>query len=143
MAFVSTKSNIKVSILGFIKHLVSKKVYKAIEILLTPCCHPVITNITAECVEGTTIITVTLANSINLYGSGQGTIFLLIPLVNLYIASTTVYNDGKTIVFELPDIEVPVLEGNIELFMPTSSDGLVGVSLSSETFSVPNPCFVL
>lgn len=49
MAFISTKSNIKNSILGFIRHLVSKIVYKDVELLLSPCCKPIFTFESMNC----------------------------------------------------------------------------------------------
>ena len=49
MAFISSKSNIKVSILGFIKHLVSKSVYNDIKSLLEPCCKPTLTFESMSC----------------------------------------------------------------------------------------------
>lgn len=142
MAFVSTKSNIKGAILGFIRHLVSKKVYKAIEILLTPCCHPVVKSVLAECYEGGVItqITVQLVNSINLYGAGQASIFLSIPILNIFLEATTIYTDSNTLVFQfINPAGFGLYDASVELYMPTSSDGLVGISLSTEDFEIDIP----
>jgi len=49
MAFISSKSNIKNSILAFVKNIVSKKVYKDIEVLLNPCCKTTVIFDTFSC----------------------------------------------------------------------------------------------
>mgnify|MGYP003675436673 CR=1 FL=1 len=49
MAFYKNPSAIKRSILAFVRHLLSKSLYRAFELLLSPCCPPVITNATAVC----------------------------------------------------------------------------------------------
>jgi hypothetical protein len=140
MAFVSTKSNIKGAILGFIRHLVSKKVYKAIEILLTPCCHPVVKSAEAICDGDITVVTIQLVNSINLYGAGQGSIFLWVPDLNIFIGSKTIYTDSNTLVFEFINPGAfGIFDASVELYMPTSSDGLVGISLSTEDFEIDIP----
>jgi hypothetical protein len=142
MIFKTSTSRVKNSILAFVKFIVSKKVYKAIDILLTPCCHPVVKSTEATCNEenGATIVTIELVNSINLYGAGQGSIFLWFPDLNIFISTTTLYTDSNTIVFEFIN---PGLGGtydaSVELYMPTSSDGLIGVSLSTEIFQITLP----
>jgi hypothetical protein len=140
MAFVSTNSNIRNSILGFIRHLVSKRVYKAIEIILTPCCHPVVTSVEAVCNGGVTVVTVKFSSNINLYGAGQGKIYLWVPILNIFVGSTAIYADNGTVTFEFLNlIGAGGYSASVELFMPTSSDGLVGVSLSSEEFIIGLP----
>lgn len=142
MIFKTSTSKVKNSILAFIKFLVSKKVYKAIDILLTPCCHPVVKSAEAICnlENGATIITIELVNSINLYGAGQGSIFLWIPFLNIFVSTTTIYTDSNTIVFEfINPVGDGTFDASVELYMPTSSDGLIGVSLSTETFQIALP----
>lgn len=140
MIFKTSTSKVKNSILAFIKFLVSKKVYKAIDILLTPCCHPVVKSAEAICDGDITVITIELVNSINLYGAGQGSIFLWIPFLNIFVFATTTYTDSNTIVFELIDpIGGGTFDASVELYLPTSSDGLIGVSLSTETFQITLP----
>ena len=134
--------NISKDCLAFIKFLVSKKVYKAIDILLTPCCHPVVKSAEATCNldTGATIITIELVNSINLYGSGQGSIFLWFPSFNFFVLATTTYTDSNTIVFEfIEPTGGGTFDASVELYLPTSSDGLIGVSLSTETFQITLP----
>ena len=138
--FKTSTSKVKNSILAFIKFLVSKKVYKAIDILLTPCCHPVVKSAEATCNEGITVVTIELVNSINLYGAGQGSIFLWFPDLNIFISTTTLYTDSNTIVFEfINPVGGGTFDASVELYMPTSSDGLIGVSLSTEIFQITLP----
>jgi hypothetical protein len=140
MIFKTSTSKVKNSILAFIKFLVSKKVYKAIDILLTPCCHPVVKSAEAICDGDITVVTIQLVNSINLYGSGQGSIFLWIPFLNIFVLATTTYTDSNTIVFEFIDpIGGGTFDASVELYLPTSSDGLIGVSLSTEIFQITLP----
>jgi hypothetical protein len=142
MIFKTSTSRVKNSILAFVKFIVSKKVYKAIDILLTPCCHPVVKSTEATCNEenGATIVTIELVNSINLYGAGQGSIFLWLPSLNIFISTTTLYTDSNTIVFEFINSGLGgTYDASVELYMPTSSDGLIGVSLSTEIFQITLP----
>jgi hypothetical protein len=139
MIFKTSTSKVKNSILAFIKFLVSKKVYKAIDILLTPCCHPVVKSAEAICDGNITVVTIELVNSINLYGAGQGSIFLWLPSLNIFISTTTIYTDSNTIVFEFFNPVGGTYGASVVLSMPTSSDGLIGVSLSTETFQITLP----
>ena len=60
--------------------------------------------------------------------------------LNVFISSTTIYTDSNTIVFEFINPGVyGTLDASVELYMPTSSDGLIGVSLSTETFQIDLP----
>ena len=140
MIFKTSTSKVKNSILAFIKFLVSKKVYKAIDILLTPCCHPVVKSAEAICDGDTTVVTIQLVNSINPYGAGQGSIFLWFPSLNIFVLATTIYTDSNTIVFEFINPGGGgTYDASVELYLPTSSDGLIGVSLSTETFQITLP----
>ena len=140
MIFKTSTSKVKNSILAFIKFLVSKKVYKAIDILLTPCCHPVVKSAEAICDGDTTVVTIQLVNSINPYGAGQGSIFLWFPSLNIFVLATTIYTDSNTIVFEFINPGGGgTFDASVELYLPTSSDGLIGVSLSTETFKITLP----
>lgn len=46
-----TTKFIKTAILGFVKPLVNKTIYKAFDKILSPCCEPTISNINVECVS--------------------------------------------------------------------------------------------
>jgi hypothetical protein len=138
-----TTATIKRTILRTIQGLVSKSVYRAIELILSPCCHPVVKSVSAECVGFggyNTQITVQLVNSINLYGAGQGSIFLWVPDLNIFIGSKTIYTDSNTLVFQFINPGAfGIFDASVELYMPTSSDGLVGISLSTEDFEIDIP----
>ena len=97
MAFVSTNSNIRVSILGFIKHLVSKTIYRAIEILLKPCCDITILDVEATCslvTPGNYDITITLDKSVNMLGNG-----IFFVSINKVLASSV----GGSMLFQYND----------------------------------------
>ena len=101
MAFVSTNSQIKNNILNYISRLVSKTLYRSIEILFKPCCDITITDVQVDCssvTSGNYDITITLDKSINMLGNG-----ILLVLVDGVVASTnsdgpTSYNDSNKIV---------------------------------------------
>jgi hypothetical protein len=120
MAFVSTNSQIKKNILNYISRLVSKTLYRSIEILFKPCCDITITNVEAVCTEdgdfGNYDITITLDKSINMLGNG-----VILVIVDGVVASTNFeglipYNDSNKIV---------LLDANIG----NSSGGPKGVSV--------------
>lgn len=107
MAFVSTNSQIKNNILNYISRLVSKTLYRSIEILFKPCCDITITNVEAVCssvTPGNYDITITLDKGINMLGNGT-----LLVFVDGVIASTNFeglipYNDSNKIVLLDSDI---------------------------------------
>ncbi len=107
MAFVSTNSQIKKNILNYISRLVSKTLYRSIEILFKPCCDITITNVEVDCssvTSGNYDITITLDKGINMLGNG-----IILVLVDGVVASTnseglTPYNDSNKIVLLDSDI---------------------------------------
>jgi hypothetical protein len=104
MAFVSTNSQIKKNILNYISRLVSKTLYRSIEILFKPCCDITITNVEAVCNGTNYDITITLDKSISMLGNG-----VLLVLVDGVAASTNYeglipYNDSTKIVLLDSDI---------------------------------------
>lgn len=108
MAFVSTNSQIKKNILNYISRLVSKTLYRSIEILFKPCCDITITNVEVDCssvTSGNYDITITLDKSINMLGNG-----LLLVLVDGVVVTVdgneglNPYNDSTKIVLLDSDI---------------------------------------
>lgn len=102
MAFVSTNSQIKNNILNYISRLVSKTLYRAIEILFKPCCDITVIDVQAVCTvdgdPGNYDITITLDKSVNMLGKG-----LLLVLVGNNVVYTSdgllfPYNDSAKIV---------------------------------------------
>lgn len=66
-------SHTKSFILNFIKNVVSKSLYKAFSILLSPCCKPTISSLVVTCVPGspdTYNITITTSDIISYGGDG-------------------------------------------------------------------------
>ena len=101
MAFVSTNSQIKNNILNYISRLVSKTLYRSIEILFKPCCDITITNVEAVCNGTNYDITITLDKGINMLGNG----ILLILVDGVSIGDGPFpYNDSNKIVLLDSDI---------------------------------------
>ena len=98
MAFVSTNSQIKKNILNYISRLVSKTLYRSIEILFKPCCDITITNVEAVCNSGNYDITITLDKSINMLGNGL-LLVIVEDILTLIDSSPLIpYNDSNKIV---------------------------------------------
>lgn len=134
-----TSSNLKKSILAFVKNLVSKKVYAAIEILLTPCCKPVVLSAEAVCGEGENVIlTVKIDKNITTFGNDTASFYVYISGLNLLIGSSS-YSSNGTYIFQFQGLDG--YSGNLyfEMFVPTSSDGSIGVSVTSEPFPIQIP----
>ena len=112
MAFVSTNSQIKNNILNYISRLVSKTLYRSIEILFKPCCDITITNVEAVCTEdgdpGNYDITITLNKSVNMLGNG-----LLLVLVDNVNIGLFPYNDSNKIV--LLNVDINNIPGDYEV----------------------------
>jgi len=102
MAFVSTNSQIKNNILNYISRLVSKTLYRAIEILFKPCCDVTITNVEAICTvdgnPGNYDITITLDKSVSMLGKGLALIIVGDNLVYTTDGFLFPYNDSTKIV---------------------------------------------
>ena len=114
MAFVSKNSQIKNNILNYIRHLVSKTFYRAIEILFKPCCDVSIINAEVVCLPlepiGTYEVTLTLSRPLGLLGNG-----LILPIIGGNIAAyggLIPYAEGTIIKFTTKDL--PEIVGNSE-----------------------------
>jgi len=114
MSFVSTNSQIKNNILNYIRHLVSKTLYRAIEILFKPCCDVSIINAEAVCLPlepyGTYEVTLTLSRPLGLLGNG-----LIFPFIKGNVATIeglVPYAEGTIIKFTTK--ELPEIVGNLE-----------------------------
>jgi hypothetical protein len=102
-----TLSTMKRTVLKTIQGLVSKTLYRSIEILFQPCCDVTITNVEVDCssvTPGNYDITITLDKSINMLGNG-----VLLVIVDNVVASTNYealipYNDSNKIVLLDSDI---------------------------------------
>ena len=102
MAFVSTNSQIKKNILNYISRLVSKTLYRSIEILFKPCCDITITNVEAVCTVdgdlGNYDITITLDKGINMLGNGLLLVIVEDTLTVIDDNPLIPYNDSNKIV---------------------------------------------
>lgn len=138
-----TSPNLKKSILAFVKNLVSKKVYAAIEILLTPCCKPVVLSAEAVCNSETGITTLTLKvdKNVTTFNSENASFYIYFGSPNNIIIGSinpNSLNGAYVFEFQIDDFG-GTYEATFEIFLPTSSDGLIGVSVTSEPFQVTLP----
>lgn len=119
MAFVSTNSQIKKNILNYISRLVSKTLYRSIEILFKPCCDITITNVEVVCTvdgdPGNYDITITLDKGINMLGNG----LLLIQVDGVVVTvdgnggGVVPYNDSNKIV--LLNVDINNIPGDYDI----------------------------
>jgi len=137
MAFVSTNSQIKNNILNYISRLVSKTLYRSIEILFKPCCDITITNVEAVCTVdgdlGNYDITITLDKGINMLGNG----LLLILVDGVSIGDGPFpYNDSNKIV--LLNVDINNIPGDYDvaiLFLLPSSPAISLETLTPGVFT--------
>ena len=139
MAFVSTNSNIRASILGFIKHLVSKSLYRAIEILLKPCCDISATgNAVCSNINRFTL-TITLDKPLPAFPAPYD---IAIFAVHSAVSNVTYIPGSTTITTSLTFVGGGITNYTEDVYVllpyPTSYDGNVGVFHS---FIVPNVVF--
>lgn len=126
MAFLSVPSKIKTSILGFIKHIVPKKYYKAIDMVLSPCCSLAIESLQVECATtpGKYNVTVKFVGQPNLLGIGFATINLrgngLFGNCDISIP----YDDSGTVTFTDLPATVGTYLASFNLVLPTTSSNI-------------------
>jgi len=133
MAFLKQPSNYKTSLLAQLKHIVSKTMYRAIEILLNPCCTPVISSVDVECTSDYDI-TVTLTGAINLRGKGKALL-----IIDEVIVSTVDWTDSNTIIFPNVTGTAGTYDMYVQLFIPTNSAETIGVSMNTATEDITLP----
>jgi hypothetical protein len=100
-----TLSTMKRTVLKTIQGLVSKTLYRSIEILFQPCCDVTITNVEAVCNGTNYDITITLDKSINMLGNGI--LLVIVDGVVVTVDGTEgliPYNDSNKIVLLDSDI---------------------------------------
>lgn len=129
--------NNKGLILSTLKFITSKRMYRAIELLVSPCCTPVISVISAICGTGSTVtVTITLDKSMSLLGIGDAEIYFN----GAKISASTSYLDGVTIKFTNIVVAAGAYtDAFITLKLPTNSDETMGVYLKSNAVSVTIP----
>lgn len=133
MAFLKNPSEYKLSILGFVKHIVGKTLTRAFEVLLTPCCGLTGTaEVSCNDDNTTYAIVVTTAESINFLGKGVATV--LVDGAQF----TGVVTEPSTIFVETATLTAGTYDVNVTLFLPTNNDGTVGVF---KTFTVADVVF--
>ena len=139
MAFYKNPSAIRRSILAFVRHLLSKPLYRAFDFLLSPCCTSDILSATAVCVGSTYTVTLTLANSFN-FGSNASATLLINPVTaNIEIGGVVTYLGGDTIVFTTVSATAGAAFLQLELFLPTNTTVNSGVVTYSNKVNITFP----
>lgn len=109
----------KASILAFLKNQVSKRIFKAISLILSPCCSTEIVEVVFECDDdnpGNYIVTITLSEPINFGGAGKG--ILLVGESTAHVGTSGLifdWPDGKNIV--LSDVDLFGASGSSDVFL--------------------------
>lgn len=132
MAFYTVPSNIKNSILAFVKNIVSKTYYRAFEVILNPCCSLTGTAEVSCNDDNTWSLTITTNEQIGFLGNGV--VFVLVD-GNIF---TGVITEPKTIYFESVGPSVGTHDADVSLFLPVNTVGNVGVL---KTFTVVDVVF--
>ena len=120
-----TLSTMKATVLKTIKGLVSKSLYRAIEILFQPCCDITVTNVEAVCIPGTGNydVTITLSKGVNLLGQGY-----VIVYIRGHVVTFDSYNDSNTISISNVDIDGGaggLFEVGVQLFLPIGNSNAI------------------
>jgi hypothetical protein len=139
MAFYKNPSAIRRSILAFVRHLLSKSLYKAFDFLLSPCCTPDILSATVACVGSTYTVTLTLANSFDFGSNASATLIIYPATGNNEIGGGTTYSGGNTIVFTTVSATAGAAALKLNLFLPTNSTSSSGVITYSNGVNVTFP----
>ena len=125
-----------VSILSWLKPQIPTKYYKAIEVLLKPCCELNIANISFSCLGGGNAdITVTLSKPIIFYDTP--TIISLSDGARASIGGVIV--NSTTITFSNFSTNAAASLWVLDIQVPTSSDGNIGYYLRSPIFTITGP----
>ncbi len=121
-------STIKKAVLGLIRSSVSKTIYRAEEILLSPCCDPVIIATAASAGVGVYNVTLNFVDSPNFLGKG---VIYLSGHTYTYDDSGSITIFGVSIPGGPGDVTLP-----IQIFLQTNyaTDHLVGVSIIKQLF---------
>lgn len=146
MAFYKVPSNLKTSILAFVRHILPKKYTKALEIILTPCCKLDVVSYAVDCFPvGKYTLRATFNEKYNLLKSGIAYINILDSFGHAIYSSYDEYNDQGTATFS--DIDIPSGTYNVifYLYLPltssdpnniSSSNGVIMTTTTSIVFPV-------
>lgn len=122
------------NVLAFIRPFASKRLSKAVELLLKPCCLVEITD-TDACSGGTRDTTFTISPAQPLLGIGFAQVF---STVDDFVGTGTISTDGTTVTVEDATISAGSATFSITLFLPTNqSNSVKGVyQIATGTFTV-------
>lgn len=146
MAFYKVPSNIKMSILAFVKRIVSKRIYNAIETILSPCCTIEITDVVYDC--GTEDLTLTITPSKVFEANTESVVYVFTdagtPGDVVFLGVGEVNSGGGSVVVGIPLADAPVGADQIFTIKILSSTnngnnntGVFQTGVSLETTIVP------
>lgn len=136
MAFYKNPSAIRRSILAFVKHMLSKPLYRGFDFLLSPCCVPDILTATATCVGSTYTVVLTLANGFSFGSQGTATLLVTPASGNVEVGGAITYLDNTTVTFTTVSATAGAAELQLRLFLPTNSTRNAGVVAYSNLIDV-------
>lgn len=129
-------ASVRQNILNFLRAIVSKRIYRAIELILSPCCPVSILSVDVVCNEDDEYdITVTLDSNISLLGIGKYQLFFEVDGVLIegnFTNGNTITVTGQTLTSGTTDVSG-------YLFLPTNSDATVGAFLDLGTIEATVP----
>lgn len=142
MAFYKVPSNLKTSILAFVRHILPKKYTKALEIILTPCCKLGVASYTVDCsLSGTYTLNATFNEKYSLLGLGVCYINIVNSLGETVYGGALPYNDQGTVTFTGIDISSGTYNVSFFLYLPVtdtdsnfSSNGVIMTTVASIVF---------
>jgi len=137
MALYKSPSAIKISIIGFIKHMLSPKSVKAIDKILSPCCQLELSDLDITCTGANlATVVVTLGQSISFPGTIK---YLLLSDLDGKVGSGTFTNGSSTITITNGNVATAgTAVYTLYLYFYTNSDLNIGV-FESATITVTNP----
>lgn len=120
----------------FLKTISSKVLYRAIEVITSPCCNLTGTAEVSCEEDGDYTVTITTDPSIGFLGNGTATVVID------GTSNTGIVTEPTEIFVENVSVTAGTYDVNITLFLPTNSDGTVGVWKSFTIVDVVFPSCV-
>lgn len=129
-----TKNNAPL-ILRMLQKITTKTLYKAISILLYPCCKVTVVDAVATCGDGNIDIALTLSESVNFLGKGK---FIFVAASG-QVVGVGEFSNGDTITFSSSISNDSTYSVSGFLLLPTNNSGDIGVYMSIPTFTLVVP----
>lgn len=129
-----TKNNAPL-ILRMLQKITTKTLYKAISILLYPCCKVTVVDAVATCGDKDIDVTLTLSEPVNFLGKGK---FVFISFGG-DVVGTGEFTNGNTITFTSSAPDATTYNTFGYLLLPTNNSEDTGVYISIPQFTLEFP----